>query len=166
MIALMILLCVAVSVADVIKLSFMSVKAAAVWCLFWGVGACVAVMVISGMPRAEILTVLSVGNVAVCGFVDMAIMGAYLFSDGLIRRILGFYPGLMLAVAIVYFSLAAIRALPGIGFGIIGIGVGLIVSLSLAASSDVARRLGTDGSILYQLLILTSTICVIISGMV
>lgn len=162
----MILLCVAASVADVIKLSFMSVKAAAVWCLLWGLGACVAVVVVSGMPRAEILTALSVENVAVCGFVDMAIMGAYLFSDGFIRRIFGFYPGFMVGVAVVYFSLSAIRALPGIGFGIIGIGVGLIVSLSLAASLFVARRLGADGSILYQLIILTSTICVISYGMV
>ena len=54
------------------------------------------------MSRLETLSVLNTSDISTLEFVEQLIMYAYFFSGGLLKKILDYYPGLMLLAPCVY----------------------------------------------------------------
>ncbi len=93
---MLISLCCIIFFSSEVKMSLMSLKISVIWSLFFGVAGYLATIMFSGMSRLETLSVLNTSDISTLEFVEQLIMYAYFFSGGLLKKILDYYPGLML----------------------------------------------------------------------
>lgn len=161
----LILLCSVILFAAIEKMSFMPLKVSLAWVIFWGLTAYFATILFSGLSRQEAYAMLNTANISTLEFIELMIMFLYIFSKGTVRKILGYYPGLMTMAPVCVISFLLVGSFPGMNFKLTGIVTGCIVSLVLAGLILLQRHLATDANVLYKTVIVAALVNIIIYGL-
>lgn len=109
------LCCIIIAVASA-KMSLMPWKVSLPWIILWGVAGFFAAFLFAGMSQKQVFSLLNPANISTLEFIELMIMLCFIFSDGIVKRILGYYPGLMMVASVAMISLLLIRLFPGMDF--------------------------------------------------
>lgn len=162
---LLILLCGAILFPAGVKMSLMPLKISMIWVFFWGVAGFMAATMFSGMSRIEAFSILNLAEISTFEFIDLLIMSAYIFSQGIVKRILAYYPGLMALALVSVFAYLFIGMFPGMDFTLAGIIAGCVVSSFLAVLILLLRYLTMDENVLYKTVLVTALVNIVIYGL-
>lgn len=166
MIWLLILLCGVILFISVEKLSLMPLKVAVAWMLLWGVAGCLATMLFANLSRQESYALLNVANISTLEFIELMIMLCYIFSGGIIRRILGFYPGLMMIAPVGIISFLSLGLFPGMNFVLAGVITGCSLFLVMIGLILLLRFLGIDSNSFYKTILAAALVNIVIYGFI
>lgn len=161
----LILLCVVILFVSVEKMSFMPLKVSMAWVLVWGIAGYSATILFTSLSRQEAYAVLNVGNISTLEFIELMIMLGYIFSRGVIKKILAFYPGFMIMAPVCIISFLFIGLFPGMDFKLTGLITGCSVCIVLAGLIFLQRYLATDSNIFYKTVLAAVLVNIVIYGL-
>ena len=131
MMVLFILLSLSIALTVMVKMSLMPIKMALAYAAVWGVVAFMTTIFLAGISRQQLFAVLDMEGIITLEFIELMIMFSYVFSTKLWKKILGFYPGLMMVVPVCGLSFILLRYFPGMNFTLSGIITGCIIFFPL-----------------------------------
>lgn len=162
---LLILLCGVILIVTTEKMSLMPLRASMAWAFLWGICGCIGTILFAGMSRQEAFTLLNVGNISTLEFMELMIMLCYIFSRGVIKKILGFYPGLMMIAPVCVITYLSIGLFPGMNFILAGTINGGMVILALTCMILLFRSLAVDDNVFYKTVLAALLVNIIIFGL-
>ena len=133
-------------------------------CTF-GVSGFLATIMFSRMSRLETFNILNIAEISTLEFIELLIMPAYIFSQGIVKRILAYYPGLMVLAPVSVFAYLFIGMFPGMDFTLAGVIIGCLVSSFLAGLILLLRYLAVDDSMLYKTVLVIALVNIVIYGL-
>lgn len=166
MTGLLILLCCMIMLSGCVKLSLMPLKISSAWGLAWGIARYFATVLFSGLSRSEVYTLMNLKEISTLEFIELMILIAYLFTSGIKKKILGFYPCLMVIVPVSAVSLIFSGLFPGMDFKLAGLIAGGIITIFIIGLTVPLRYAKTDDRLLYMVTVLATMFNVIIYGIV
>lgn len=165
MTALMILLCFAIFIPGCVKLSIMPLRMSLAWALMWGVAAFFITLLFSNLARGEVYALISIREISTLEFIELSIMLAYLFTEGIWKKILGYYPGLMTIVPISMVALLFTGLFPGMAFSMVGLIAGIVTAVAIAGVVLMLRYARADERTLYFAVLVSVLSDIIIFGL-
>lgn len=162
---LLILLCAVILFSSGVKMSLMPLKASMMWAFFFGVSGFLSTIMFSRMSRLETFNILNIAEISTLEFIELLIMPAYIFSQGIVKRILAYYPGLMVLAPVSVFAYLFIGMFPGMDFTLAGVIIGCLVSSFLAGLILLLRYLAVDDSMLYKTVLVIALVNIVIYGL-
>ena len=117
------------------------------------------------MSRLETFNILNIAEISTLEFIELLIMPAYIFSQGIVKRILAYYPGLMVLAPVSVFAYLFIGMFPGMDFTLAGVIIGCLVSSFLAGLILLLRYLAVDDSMLYKTVLVIALVNIVIYGL-
>lgn len=162
---LLILLCAVILFSSGVKISLMPLKISITWVLFLGMAGFSAAIMFSRMSRLETFNILNIAEISMLEFIELLIMSAYIFSQGIVKRILAYYPGLMVLAPVSVFAYLFIGMFPGMDFTLAGIMTSCSVSLLLVGLILLLRYLTVDENVLYKTVLVTAVVNIAIYGL-
>lgn len=165
MTALMILLCFAIFIPGCVKLSIMPLRMSLAWALMWGVAAFFITLLFSNLARGEVYALISIREISTLEFIELSIMLAYLFTEGIRKKILGYYPGLMTIVPISMVALLFTGLFPGMAFSMVGLIAGIVTAVAIAGVVLMLRYARADERTLYFAVLVSVLSDIIIFGL-
>lgn len=162
---LLIILCGVILLTGCEKMSLMSVKASLMWSLFWGVTGYIATLVFSNLSRQEVYGLLNIADISTLEFFELLIMLGYIFSGGVLKKILSFYPGLMVFAPTCVVSYFFAGMFPGMDFILVGLTAACVIALFLTGLTLLFRYLRVDSKVLYKTVLTAVFINIIIYGL-
>lgn len=166
MIWLLILLCGVILFISIEKLSLMPLKVAVAWVLLWGVSGCLATTLFANLSRPEAYALLNVANISTLEFIELMIMLCYIFSGGMIKKALGFYPGLMMIAPVGIISFLSLGLFPGMDFVLAGVITGCFLFLVVIGLILLLRYLGIDSNAFYKTILAAALVNIVIYGLI
>lgn len=163
---LLIALSIVILLTSGMKMSFMPMKISSAWVLLWGVAACLITLLFSGTSQKEVYWLLNAEKISALEFLELLIMAGYLFSKGILRKIAGYYPGLMVWVPVCLISYYMAGMFPGMDFTAAGIIAGCAVSLFLVALISLFRYISIDMNAFYKTVLVALLSNIIIYGLI
>lgn len=163
---LLILLSSVILLTGCVKLSTMPRKISLVWGLFWGLVGWLVTIFFSGMTRPEVNALMNLNMLSTLEFIDLMIMASYLFLCGLWKKIIGFYPGLMIIVPVAMVSMSCVGMFPGMSFTLIGLVVGCVMGIAIIGLGMFLRHMKADEQTLYPAIIVAALSNVLIYGLI
>ncbi len=165
MMVLFILLSLSIALTVMVKMSLMPIKMALAYAAVWGVVAFMTTIFLAGISRQQLFAVLDMEGIITLEFIELMIMFSYVFSTKLWKKILGFYPGLMMVVPVCGLSFILLRYFPGMNFTLSGIITGCIIFFSVTAAVFLFRYARTDKRSLYTASLSAVLLNIIIYGL-
>lgn len=162
---LLILLCAVILFCSGVKMSLMPLKISMIWVFFFVVSGFLATIMFSRMSRLETFNILNIAEISSLEFIELLIMPAYIFSQGIVKRILAYYPGLMVLAPVSVFAYLFIGMFPGMDFTLAGVIIGCLVSSFLAGLILLLRYLAVDDSMLYKTVLVIALVNIVIYGL-
>ena len=162
---LLILLCAVILFSSGVKMSLMPLKASMMWAFFLGMAGFSAAIMFSRMSRLETFNILNIAEISTLEFIELLIMPAYIFSQGIVKRIMAYYPGLMVLAPVSVFAYLFIGIFPGMDFTLAGVIIGCLVSSFLAGLILLLRYLTVDDNMLYKTVLVTALVNIVIYGL-
>ena len=162
---MLISLCFIIFFSSEVKMSLMSLKISVIWSLFFGVAGYLATIMFSGMSRLEALSVLNTSDISTLEFVEQLIMYAYFFSGALLKKILDYYPGLMLLAPVCVFAYHFVGQFPGMDFTLVGAMVGCIVFSLSAGFVVLLRYLAANLNVFYKTVLVATLVNILFYGL-
>ena len=162
---LLILLCAVILFCSGVKMSLMPLKISMIWVFFFSVSGFLATIMFSRMSRLETFNILNIAEISSLEFIELLIMPAYIFSQGIVKRILAYYPGLMVLAPVSVFAYLFIGMFPGMDFTLAGVIIGCLVSSFLAGLILLLRYLAVDDSMLYKTVLVIALVNIVIYGL-
>lgn len=162
---LLILLCAVILFCSGVKMSLMPLKISMIWVFFFGVSGFLATIMFARMSRLETFNILNIAEISTLEFIELLIMPAYIFSQGIVKRILAYYPGLMVLAPVSVFAYLFIGMFPGMDFTLAGVIIGCLVSSFLAGLILLLRYLAVDDSMLYKTVLVIALVNIVIYGL-
>lgn len=162
---LLILLCAVILFCSGVKMSLMPLKISMIWVFFFGVSGFLATIMFSRMSRLETFNILNIAEISTLEFIELLIMPAYIFSQGIVKRILAYYPGLMVLAPVSVSAYLFIGMFPGMDFTLAGVIIGCLVSSFLAGLILLLRYLAVDDSMLYKTVLVIALVNIVIYGL-
>ena len=162
---LLILLCAVILFCSGVKMSLMPLKISMIWVFFFSVSGFLATIMFSRMSRLETFNILNIAEISSLEFIELLIMPAYIFSQGIVKRILAYYPGLMVLAPVSVFAYLFIGMFPGMDFTLAGVIIGCLVSSFLAGLILLLRYVAVDDSMLYKTVLVIALVNIVIYGL-
>lgn len=164
MITLIIFITLFIVMTNMIKLSLMDNKSILFWNIGWIVTAYFITLRLTQLSMSEVLGYFKLRNISTLGIVEIIIFISYLFFNGEGKKLLNFYPGLMLTFPIALIAYGVSRIATGIDFQIVGAIVAILVAIILTGGILFLRWLHCDKMWLYILSILMLIIYIFVYG--
>ena len=162
---LLIALSIVILLTSGMKMSFMPMKISSAWALLWGVAACLITLLFSGMSQKEVYGLLNAEKISALEFLELLIMAGYLFSKGILRKITGYYPGLMVWVPVCMISYYIAGMFPDMDFAVAAMIAGCTVSLFLIGLILLFRYMSVDMNSYYKAVLVALLSNIIIYGL-
>lgn len=166
MILLLTLLCCVAVLTDGAKMALMPLKMSLAWALVWGVAAYIATTIFCGLSRNEVFALVNISNLSALEFVELLIMLGYIFACGRWKKILSFYPGLMMIVPVCAASFLLAGMFPGLDFVFTGLIAAGITVCILASIIMLFRYASADDNVLYASIVGGALLNIFIYGLV
>lgn len=135
------------------------------WALMWGVAAFFITLLFSNLARGEVYALISIREISTLEFIELSIMLAYLFTEGICKKILGYYPGLMTIVPISMVALLFTGLFPGMAFSMVGLIAGIVTAVAIAGVVLMLRYARADERTLYFAVLVSVLSDIIIFGL-
>lgn len=164
MITLIIFITLFIVMTNMIKLTLMDNKSILFWNIGWIVTAYFITLRLTQLSMSEVLGYFKLRNISTLGIVEIIIFISYLFFNGEGKKLLNFYPGLMLTFPIALIAYGVSRIATGIDFQIVGAIVAILVAIILTSGILFLRWLHCDKMWLYILSILMLIIYIFVYG--
>lgn len=165
MIWILYILCLVILFVAAVKMSLMPLKMSISWVIFWGVTGFATTMFFAGLSRQETFALLNVVNISTLEFVELMIMLGYIFSGGIARKILNYYPGLMMIAPVSVLSFLLLGLFPGMEFALTGVFSGCISAAVMAALIMALRSFSANTNLLYKTVLAAILINILIFGL-
>ncbi len=149
MIPLLIILCLAIVLIDTIRLSLMGWKERLMWCCIWMITAYISTTWLTGLSLQEIYKYLNIPNICILGFIEILIIMSYLLYEGKGKKLLAFYPGVMILFPVTILAYMMSRIVSGVSFMAIGLMSTVMTGGLLIGAILFLRWLKCDKSWLY-----------------
>ncbi len=165
MIVLRLIFFLSIVLAAVVRVSILPRKAWIPIVVCWGVAAVFLTIFMSGLTPGEIDRQLFSKTLVAGEFVELSVLAAIVLSSGIIGKISGYYPGIMVLAPIALLASLASRSFPGLDFMIPALLAGVSVCIISTLLIFLCRfsRLGKES--LYKVSFLGILICIIYYGM-
>lgn len=166
MTGLLVLLCCIILLPECVKLSLMPLRISLGWGAVCGIAGYIATIMFSGLPRQEAYVLTDIRVISTLEFIELMIMGAFLFSGGIRKKVLAFYPGLMSLAPIGLASLLFAGMFPGMEFSLAALIAGGVIAVTLIGSVLMLRHAKADDRTLYVVTVLSALFNIVIYGLV
>lgn len=165
MIWILSLSCIMILFVAAVKMSLMPLKMSMPWVIFWGVTGFATTMLFANLSRQQTFAILNIPNISTLEFVELMIMLGYIFSGGVVRKILDYYPGLMMIAPVSVISFLLLGLFPGMEFAQTGVISGAVSAIVPAVLIMALRSFSSNINLLYKTVLAAILINILIFGL-
>lgn len=118
------------------------------------------------LTRQEAYAILDVESISTLEFIELMIIGSFLFSNGMCKKVLALYPGLMIFVPVSVVSFLFSGLFTGVDFYLTSLIAGTVISITIIGLVLFLRYAKADDRTLYVVTIFSILLNIIIYGII